>query len=108
MIVDAAPGAVGVRSHADIPASTVRTAYAHRTVAGLYHIAGLRADDFSVGVLILNPPQEPVGNNNTVRMLLRGGCGVFVFHFLKVFPAKEDFLEFVLFLSDKFQHHFYL
>lgn len=33
---------------------------------------------------------------------------VFLLSSLKVFLTEEDFLEFVLFLSDKFQHSFYL
>lgn len=45
-------------------------------VAGLDHIAGLGAHDGqSAGVLVLDPPQEPVGEDLSLRMV-RGGGGL--------------------------------
>lgn len=55
---------VSIRSHADIRSPALSDAIADRAVPGLVHIACLAAQDFSAGILILDPAQKPVGQKD--------------------------------------------
>lgn len=75
MVVDRLPGAGGVGGDAEVTVTVRVLCPAGGTAAGFHHIAGFGAHDRQgAGILILNPPQEPVGENLSLRVI-RGGSG---------------------------------
>ena len=74
MIVDAPPSAMCICGHADIMFSAVGHFITGSTVSRLHYITGLGTDHFSVRLFIFDPPQEPVGYLDSLRVLFRRRC----------------------------------
>ena len=73
MVIDGPPGAVSVCRHTDIASAVRCFAAAGGAVAGLHHIAGLGAGDLNAaGILVLDPPQEPIGEDLPLRVVRSG------------------------------------
>ena len=77
MVIDGAPGTVGVCGYAEeaLPVGVFTAAGCAGT--GLSHISGLGIPNINgTGVLVLNSAQEPVGKILTSRVLSGGSCGL--------------------------------
>ena len=70
MVIDRPPAAVRLCRDTDIVCARRRGEIAGRAGAGFIDKPGLRADNRAAGILILNPAQEPVGQQNAVRIAL--------------------------------------
>ena len=76
LIGNTVPTAGRICRNAEILSAVIPNGQTGGTAAGLIHETGFTAKHFSMGILIFDPAQKPVGDHQSFRMLFRSRSNI--------------------------------